>query len=173
MAPGALVWWQYLSGSFSSNTFRLVWSRMLRMVMKQPKSSFFARNAAIMVRTNGTDRMALDEQSQCEEVAQARRSARAFASHERRVNAEETDATTRPDEQAWCRISLKLQFAFEALTISLSRHTLVCIAEAKRSAHAAALVNALSSHSGADKLDQKCQRYVSDLCQPLQVALFP
>lgn len=38
----------YLSGSFSSKTLRLVWSRMTLMLMKQPRSSFLARNIDIL-----------------------------------------------------------------------------------------------------------------------------
>lgn len=34
----------HLSGSFCSNTIRLVWSRMILGWIKQPRSSFFARN---------------------------------------------------------------------------------------------------------------------------------
>lgn len=86
---GAGERWEYLSGSFSSNTFRFVWSRMLRIVMKQPKSSFFARNAAMMARKHSTAVNAVKMRAQCEEVAQVQKNARAFASHERRLNAEE------------------------------------------------------------------------------------
>jgi len=39
----------HLSGSYCSNTFRLVWSRMTLMLTKQPKSSFFARNCAMLL----------------------------------------------------------------------------------------------------------------------------
>jgi hypothetical protein len=34
----------YRSGSFSAYTFRLVWSRMLRILVKHPMSSVFERN---------------------------------------------------------------------------------------------------------------------------------
>lgn len=38
----------YLSVSCSANTFRLVWSRMVLILMKHPKSSFLARNIDIL-----------------------------------------------------------------------------------------------------------------------------
>lgn len=38
----------YLSVSCSSKTFRLVWSRMVRALTKQPRSSFLARNMDMM-----------------------------------------------------------------------------------------------------------------------------
>jgi hypothetical protein len=34
----------YLSGSFAAKTFRLEWSRIVWILVKQPKSNFFARN---------------------------------------------------------------------------------------------------------------------------------
>jgi hypothetical protein len=44
----------YLSVSCSSKTFRLVWSRMVRALTKQPRSSFLARNMDMM--GSGADR---------------------------------------------------------------------------------------------------------------------
>ena len=38
----------HLSGSNCSKTLRFVWSRMTRVLMKQPRSSFFALNMDIL-----------------------------------------------------------------------------------------------------------------------------
>lgn len=39
-----------LSASCSAKTLRFVWSRIMRVLMKQPRSSFFARNIDILRR---------------------------------------------------------------------------------------------------------------------------
>jgi hypothetical protein len=38
----------YLCGSYFSKTFRLVWSRMILLLMKPPRSSFAARKGAVV-----------------------------------------------------------------------------------------------------------------------------
>ena len=52
---GLFVWFHdygdlhsYLCGSYFSNTFRFVWSRMILLLINPPRSSRFARNGAVV-----------------------------------------------------------------------------------------------------------------------------